>query len=145
MTLKAPCSDWSESEAGFIYMVHSLLHVLLISSCLLPCFISLTRLFHPSCPASLSLPQSGEWGVVSRLGSRLWSSTMVDMPGDLYSPPSPLGDSLLGSPLCGDLMEGLEDISHSIGDGTLGSFDFSEYRSTGSGSESSITLGEYNR
>uniref|UniRef100_A0A667ZBH1 Peroxisome proliferator-activated receptor alpha n=1 Tax=Myripristis murdjan TaxID=586833 RepID=A0A667ZBH1_9TELE len=63
---------------------------------------------------------------------------MVDMPGDLYSPPSPLGDSLLGSPLCGDLMEGLEDISHSIGDGTLGSFDFSEYQSTGS--ESSITL-----
>ncbi|KAM9845734.1 peroxisome proliferator-activated receptor alpha a isoform 2-T2 [Aulostomus maculatus] len=60
------------------------------------------------------------------------------MAGDLYSPPSPLGDSLLDSPLCGDLMD-LCDISQSIGDGTLG-FDFPEYQSTGSGSESSVTL-----
>nr|AZI94877.1 peroxisome proliferator-activated receptor alpha [Centropomus viridis] len=61
------------------------------------------------------------------------------MAGDLYSPPSPLGDSLLGSPLCGDLMEDLRDISQSIGDDTLG-FDFPEYQSNGSGSESSIAL-----
>ncbi|XP_030575544.1 peroxisome proliferator-activated receptor alpha a isoform X1 [Archocentrus centrarchus] len=61
------------------------------------------------------------------------------MAGDHYSPPSPLGDSLLSSPLCGDLMEDLHDISQSIGDDTLG-FDFPEYQSTGSGSNSSITL-----
>ncbi|XP_071780574.2 peroxisome proliferator-activated receptor alpha a [Centroberyx gerrardi] len=65
---------------------------------------------------------------------------MVDMPGGPYSPLSPMGDSLLDSPLCGDLMEDLQDISQSIGDDTLGSFDFPEYQSTGSGSESSITL-----
>ncbi|XP_053170052.1 peroxisome proliferator-activated receptor alpha-like isoform X1 [Scomber japonicus] len=61
------------------------------------------------------------------------------MAGDLYCPPSPLGDSLLDSPLCGDLMEDLRDISQSIGGDTLG-FDFPEYQSTCSGSESSITL-----
>ncbi|XP_070848431.1 peroxisome proliferator-activated receptor alpha-like isoform X2 [Chaetodon trifascialis] len=61
------------------------------------------------------------------------------MAGDLFSPPSPLGDSLLDSPLCGDLMDDLRDISQSIGDDTLG-FDFPEYPSTGSGSESSIML-----
>ncbi|KAM6895429.1 peroxisome proliferator-activated receptor alpha a [Xenentodon cancila] len=60
------------------------------------------------------------------------------MAADLYSPPSPLGDSLLNSPLCGDLIEDLPDISQSIGDVTLG-FDFPEYQSTDSGS-SSITL-----
>lgn len=64
------------------------------------------------------------------------------MAGDHYSPPSPLGDSLLGSPLCGDLMEDLCDISQSIGDDALG-FDFPEYQSTGSGSNSSVALGEY--
>ncbi|XP_010781453.1 peroxisome proliferator-activated receptor alpha a isoform X1 [Gymnodraco acuticeps] len=61
------------------------------------------------------------------------------MAGDLFSPPSPLGDSLLDSPLCGDLMEDLRDISQSIGDDTLG-FDFPVYQSTSSGSESSIAL-----
>ncbi|XP_034433549.1 peroxisome proliferator-activated receptor alpha-like [Hippoglossus hippoglossus] len=61
------------------------------------------------------------------------------MAGDLYSPPSPLGDSLLGSPLCGDLMEDLCDISQSMGDSALG-FDIPEYQSTGSGSESSTAL-----
>ncbi|XP_039998560.1 peroxisome proliferator-activated receptor alpha a isoform X4 [Xiphias gladius] len=61
------------------------------------------------------------------------------MAGDLYSPPSPLGDSLLDSPLCGDLIEDLCDISQSIGDNTLG-FDFPEYQSPCSGSESSIAL-----
>ncbi|XP_068572963.1 peroxisome proliferator-activated receptor alpha a [Cebidichthys violaceus] len=61
------------------------------------------------------------------------------MARDLFSPPSPLGDSLLDSPLCGDLMEDLRDISQSIGDDTL-EFDFPVYQSTGSGSESSIAL-----
>ncbi|XP_056223822.1 peroxisome proliferator-activated receptor alpha-like isoform X2 [Seriola aureovittata] len=61
------------------------------------------------------------------------------MAGDLYSPPSPLGDSLLDSPLCGDLMDDLCDISQSIGEDTL-RFDFPEYQSTCSGSESSISL-----
>uniref|UniRef100_A0A3Q2ZR53 Peroxisome proliferator-activated receptor alpha n=1 Tax=Kryptolebias marmoratus TaxID=37003 RepID=A0A3Q2ZR53_KRYMA len=61
------------------------------------------------------------------------------MAADLYSPPSPLGDSLLGSPLCGDLIEDLPDISQSIGDDSLG-FDFPEYQSTDSGSKSSIML-----
>ncbi|XP_061815802.1 peroxisome proliferator-activated receptor alpha-like [Nerophis lumbriciformis] len=58
------------------------------------------------------------------------------MAGDLYCPPSPLGDSLLDSPLCADLMEDLCDISQSIGEDTIG-FDFPEYQSPGSGSESS--------
>ncbi|XP_061618746.1 peroxisome proliferator-activated receptor alpha-like isoform X1 [Phyllopteryx taeniolatus] len=61
------------------------------------------------------------------------------MARDLYCPPSPLGDSLLDSPLCADLMEDLHDISQSIGEETLG-FDFPEYQSPGSGSESSIAL-----
>lgn len=46
----------------------------------------------------------------------------------MYSPPSPLGESLLGSPLCGDLMEDLAEISQSIEANTLG-FDFPEYQS----------------
>ncbi|KAM7378097.1 hypothetical protein PAMA_013139 [Pampus argenteus] len=58
---------------------------------------------------------------------------------DLYSPPSPLEDSLLDSPLCGDLMEDIRDISQSIGGDSLG-FDLPEYQSTGSASESSIAL-----
>ncbi|KAF7653221.1 hypothetical protein LDENG_00086040 [Lucifuga dentata] len=62
------------------------------------------------------------------------------MAGDPYSPPSPLGDSLLDSPLCGVLMEDLGDISQSIEDDTLGSLDFPEYQRNGSESESSITL-----
>ncbi|KAM3859202.1 peroxisome proliferator-activated receptor alpha a [Diretmus argenteus] len=66
---------------------------------------------------------------------------MVDMPGDPYIPLSPLGDdSLLDSPLCGDLIEDLEDISQSIGDDTLRCFEFPEVQSTGSGSQSPITL-----
>ncbi|XP_073336915.1 peroxisome proliferator-activated receptor alpha-like isoform X1 [Pagrus major] len=67
------------------------------------------------------------------------SALISTMAGDLFSPPSPLGDSLLDSPLCGDLMEDLRDISQSIGDDTLG-FDFPQYQSAGSGSESSIAL-----
>ncbi|XP_068162461.1 peroxisome proliferator-activated receptor alpha a isoform X2 [Antennarius striatus] len=59
------------------------------------------------------------------------------MAGDLSTPPSPLGKSLLDSPLCGDLMEDLHNLSQSIGDDSMG-FDFPEYQSTGSGSESSI-------
>lgn len=72
----------------------------------------------------------------------VWTPLVSTMAADLYSPPSPLGDSLLGSPLCGDLIEDLPDISQSIGDDSLG-FDFPEYQSSNSGSKSSITLGEY--
>ncbi|XP_057711470.1 peroxisome proliferator-activated receptor alpha-like isoform X2 [Corythoichthys intestinalis] len=61
------------------------------------------------------------------------------MAGDLYSPPSPLGDSLLDNPLCEDLMEDLQNISQSIGEDTHG-FDFPEYQSAHSGSENSIAL-----
>lgn len=64
------------------------------------------------------------------------------MAGDVFCPPSPLGDSLLDSPLCGDLMDDLRDISRSIGDDGLG-FDFPEYQSVGSGSESCCALGEF--
>lgn len=49
------------------------------------------------------------------------------MAGDDFSPPSPLGDSLLDNPLCGDLMDDLREISRSLGDGSLG-FDFPEYQ-----------------
>lgn len=61
------------------------------------------------------------------------------MAGDDFSPPSPLGDSLLDNPLCGDLMDDLREISHSLGDGSLG-FDFPEYQ--GAEPEGSSTLGE---
>lgn len=61
------------------------------------------------------------------------------MAGDDFSPPSPLGDSLLDNPLCGDLMDDLREISHSLGDGSLG-FDFPEYQSTEP--EGCSTLGE---
>uniref|UniRef100_A0A1A8BTZ5 Peroxisome proliferator-activated receptor alpha a n=1 Tax=Nothobranchius kadleci TaxID=1051664 RepID=A0A1A8BTZ5_NOTKA len=61
------------------------------------------------------------------------------MAADLYSPPSPLGDSLLDSPLCGDLIEDLPGISRSIADDSL-EFDFPDYQSPGSVSKSSITL-----
>lgn len=61
------------------------------------------------------------------------------MAADVFCPPSPLGDSLLDSPLCGDLMDDLRDISRSIGDDGLG-FDFPEYQSVGSGSESGCAL-----
>ncbi|GLD53102.1 peroxisome proliferator-activated receptor alpha-like protein [Lates japonicus] len=91
----------------------------------------LTPLLHPSRKLT-SLVSEGFFP--PRVLAR--SSTMA---GDLYSPPSPLGDSLLDSPLCGDLMEDLRDISQSIGDDTLG-FDFPEYQSTGSGSENSVAL-----
>uniref|UniRef100_A0A1A7WP71 Peroxisome proliferator-activated receptor alpha a n=1 Tax=Iconisemion striatum TaxID=60296 RepID=A0A1A7WP71_9TELE len=61
------------------------------------------------------------------------------MAADLYSPPSPLGDSLLDSPLCGDLIEDLPGIAQSIADDSL-EFDFPDYQSPGSESKSSITL-----
>lgn len=61
------------------------------------------------------------------------------MAGDDFSPPSPLGDSLLDNPLCGDLMDDLREISQSLGDGSLG-FDFPEYQSAEP--EASSTLGE---
>ncbi|XP_010885449.2 peroxisome proliferator-activated receptor alpha a [Esox lucius] len=68
---------------------------------------------------------------------------MVDIPLS-YSPPSHLGESLLDSPLCGGLitdMDDLEDLSQSIEDDTLSSFDlYPEYCTTGPGSENSITL-----
>ncbi|KAG7455859.1 hypothetical protein MATL_G00245480 [Megalops atlanticus] len=49
---------------------------------------------------------------------------MVDMQSH-YSPPSPLEDSVLDSPLCGDFiggMEDLQDISQSIEDDALSSW-----------------------
>lgn len=64
------------------------------------------------------------------------------MAGDDFSPPSPLGDSLLDTPLCGDLMDDLREISHSLGDGSLG-FDFPEYQSPEP--EGSSPLGEGGR
>lgn len=64
------------------------------------------------------------------------------MAGDDFSPLSPLGDSLLDNPLCGDLMDDLREISQSLGDGSLG-FDFPEYQSAEP--EGSITLGEHCR
>ncbi|XP_012697941.2 peroxisome proliferator-activated receptor alpha b [Clupea harengus] len=69
---------------------------------------------------------------------------MVDMESH-YSPPSPLEESVLGSPLCGDFigsMEDLQDISQSIDDDALSSFGVPEYQSSslGSGSESSTML-----
>nr|AFO11034.1 peroxisome proliferator activated receptor alpha [Acanthogobius hasta] len=67
-----------------------------------------------------------------------------------YRPPSPLEepvlrDSGLGSPLCADEdfmggMEELQDISQSIDNDTLSSFDVPEYQSSSNGSEGSTVL-----
>ncbi|KAK7890938.1 hypothetical protein WMY93_022901 [Mugilogobius chulae] len=79
---------------------------------------------------------------------------MVDMETQ-YHPPSPLeepvlGDSGLGSPLCADEdfmggMEELQDISQSIDNDTLSSFDVPEYQSSSNGSEGSTVLGFFRR
>uniref|UniRef100_A0A671YYD7 Peroxisome proliferator-activated receptor alpha n=1 Tax=Sparus aurata TaxID=8175 RepID=A0A671YYD7_SPAAU len=66
---------------------------------------------------------------------------MVDMESH-YHPPSPLEDSVLGSPLCAgdDFMGGMEelqDISQSIDNDALSSFDAPEYQSSSNGSEGS--------
>uniref|UniRef100_A0A3P9JY67 Peroxisome proliferator-activated receptor alpha a n=3 Tax=Oryzias latipes TaxID=8090 RepID=A0A3P9JY67_ORYLA len=65
-----------------------------------------------------------------------WSQIST-MAAELYSPPSPLGDSLLDSPLCGDLIEDLRKISASIGDNSL-EFDFPECQRNDSGAKSSV-------
>lgn len=70
-----------------------------------------------------------------------FGSPISNMAAELYSPPSPLGESLLDSPLCGDLIGNLPDFSQSIEDDSLG-FDFPEYQTTGSGPSSSIPLGK---
>lgn len=74
---------------------------------------------------------------------------MVDMETS-YHPPSPLeepvlGESGLGSPLCANEdfmgeMEALQDISQSIDNDTLSSFDVPEYQSSSNGSEGSTIL-----
>ncbi|XP_030006254.1 peroxisome proliferator-activated receptor alpha-like isoform X2 [Sphaeramia orbicularis] len=87
----------------------------------------------------LSFSLSAHHSLVSKGLPQTFGTLCCTMAGDLYCPPSPLGDSLLDSPLCGDLMDDLADISRSIEDNTLG-FDFPEYQSTGSGSDSSIAL-----
>ncbi|XP_068595356.1 peroxisome proliferator-activated receptor alpha b [Brachionichthys hirsutus] len=69
---------------------------------------------------------------------------MVDMESH-YQPPSPLEDSVLGSPLCADDdfmsgMEELQDISQSMDKDGLGSFDVPECQSSSNGSECSTGL-----
>lgn len=71
---------------------------------------------------------------------------MVDMESH-YHPPSPLDESMLGSPLCTDddfmgSMEELQDISKSIHSDTLSSFDVHDYPPSSNGSEGSTVLGE---
>lgn len=70
---------------------------------------------------------------------------MVDMESH-YNPPSPLDDSVLDSPLCRDFIGGIEDlqdISQSIDEDALSTFEMTENQSSGlgSGSESSTALG----
>lgn len=71
---------------------------------------------------------------------------MVDMESH-YHPPSPLEDSVLGSPLCADddfigSMEELQDISQSMDSSALSSLDVPEYQYSSNGSEGSTVLGE---
>lgn len=71
---------------------------------------------------------------------------MVDMESH-YHPPSPLDESVLGSPLCTDddlmdSMEELQDISKSIHSDTLSSLDILDYQPSSHGSEGSTVLGE---
>lgn len=74
------------------------------------------------------------------------STAMVDMESH-YHPPSPLEDSVLGSPLCADdnfmgSMEELQDISQSIDNDTLSSLDAPEYQPSSNGYEGSTVLFE---
>uniref|UniRef100_A0A671L2F4 Nuclear receptor domain-containing protein n=1 Tax=Sinocyclocheilus anshuiensis TaxID=1608454 RepID=A0A671L2F4_9TELE len=67
---------------------------------------------------------------------------MVDMPS-LYSPLSPLGDPILDSPLCGELigdMEVLEDISQSLSDDTFNSLHVLDYQSNNTAADSSTDV-----
>eukprot|EP00064_Thunnus_orientalis_P018785 superscaffoldBa00004445_g18891 len=69
---------------------------------------------------------------------------MVDMESH-YHPPSPLEDSVLGSPLCTDDdfiggMEELQDISQSMDSSALSSLDVPEYQYSSNGSEGSTVL-----
>uniref|UniRef100_A0A8C7ZQ47 Peroxisome proliferator-activated receptor alpha n=2 Tax=Oryzias TaxID=8089 RepID=A0A8C7ZQ47_9TELE len=62
-----------------------------------------------------------------------------------YHPPSPLEDSVLESSLCADddlmgSMDELQDISQSIDDDALSSFDVPEYQSSSNGSEGSTVI-----
>lgn len=75
--------------------------------------------------------------------------TMVDMENH-YHPPSPLEDSMLDGPLCGEddfmgSMETLQDIPTSIDEDALSSLDVPEYQSSHNGSEGSSVLGKTNR
>lgn len=68
---------------------------------------------------------------------------MVDMPS-LYSPLSPLGDPILDSPLCGELigdMEVLEDISQSLSDDAFNSLHVLDSQSSTTAADSSTVLG----
>lgn len=69
---------------------------------------------------------------------------MVDMESP-YSPPSPLEDTVLNSPLYRDLVAvgDLQDISESINEEALSNLDVSEYHSSSlcSSSESSMVPG----
>ncbi|XP_012735788.1 peroxisome proliferator-activated receptor alpha b [Fundulus heteroclitus] len=69
---------------------------------------------------------------------------MVDMESH-YHPPSPLEDSVLDGPLCGDddfmgSMEALQDIPTSIDEDAISSLDVPEYQSSHNGSEGSSIL-----
>lgn len=82
-----------------------------------------------------------------RVPAACCSRVMVDMESH-YHPPSPLEDSVLGSPLCADddfmgSMEELQDISQSIDNDTLSSLDVPEYQSSSNGSEGSTVLGTF--
>lgn len=73
------------------------------------------------------------------------SASMVDMENH-YSAPSPLNNAVLDSPLCRDFIGGmgdLQDISQSMDEDALSSFEVTENQSSGlgSGSESSTALG----
>lgn len=68
---------------------------------------------------------------------------MVDMPS-LYSPSSPLGDPIMYSPLCGELigdMQVLEDISQSLSDDTFHSLHMLDYQNCDTAVDSSSILG----
>lgn len=98
-----------------------------------------------------NLPSSDFWPLVSCVtASPARSSiTMVDIESH-YQPPSPLEDSVLDGPLCGDddfmgSMEALQDIPSSIDEDALSSLDVPEYQSSHNGSEGSSFLGNSNR
>lgn len=73
-----------------------------------------------------------------------WYSTMVEMPSP-FGPLSPVEDSLLNSPLCGELIRDVEldDISRSFSDDAFKLLYLPDFDKSSTSSNSSANLGTH--